>query len=151
MREEGGVFKVIAALVAGASSLAVAAPTCGSDLRGAQALESAGYVVAYRTQPPKIEVGKHFSLDIVACAKGGAPAPDNVAVDAFMPEHGHGMNYKAVVKSSGTAKAAKPLAKSGARFRADGLMLHMPGRWDLYFDVQSAGTTERLTRSIVLE
>lgn len=142
------MFRVILALMVGASPLAVAAPPCGSDLRGAQMLESAGYVIAYRAQPAKIEVGKHFALDIVTCAKGAAPVPVGVAVDAFMPEHGHGMNYKAVVKPAGDAKAAKA---AGAHFRADGLMFHMPGRWDLYFDVQSAGGTERLTRSIVLE
>jgi hypothetical protein len=143
------VFRIIVALMVGASPLAVAAATCGSDLRGAQTLESADYVIAYRTQPPKIAVGKHFSLDIVTCAKGGAPDPVNVAVDAFMPEHGHGMNYKAVVKAAGNTQASAPVA--GAHFRADGLMFHMPGRWDLYFDVQGAGRTERLTRSIVLE
>jgi hypothetical protein len=142
------MFRVFVALLVGASPLAVAAPLCGADLRGAQTLESADYVIAYRTQPAKIEVGKHFSLDIVTCAKGTAAVPVSVAVDAFMPEHGHGMNYKAVVKNSDHTKGARA---ADAHFRADGLMFHMPGRWDLYFDVQSAGGTERLTRSIVLE
>jgi hypothetical protein len=132
-----------------ASPLAVAAPPCGSGLRSAQTLESAVYVVAYRAQPAKIEVGKHFALDIVACAKGGAPAPARVAVDAFMPEHGHGMNYQAVVKASGNPRDAR--RAGDMNFRAEGLMFHMPGRWDLYFDVQGAGGTERLTRSITLE
>lgn len=98
------MHRIIAGVLIAASPLAVAAPSCGSGLRGAQTLESADYVVAYRAQPAKIEVGKHFALDIVACAKGGVLAPARVAVDAFMPEHGHGMNYKAVVKASGNPR-----------------------------------------------
>lgn len=142
------MFRIVVALLVGASPLAVAAPSCGSDLRGAQKLESADYVVAYRTQPPKIMVGKHFSIDFVVCSKGAAAAPADVAVDAYMPEHGHGMNYRATVTAARNAQAA---SATGAHFRANGLMFHMPGRWDLYFDVQNAGKTERLTRSIVLE
>ena len=143
-RAEGRlVIRIVVALLASASALATAAPLCGSDLRGTQTLESAAYVIAYRWRPAKIEVGKPFSLDIVTCPKGSAPTPAGLAVDAFMPEHGHGMNYKASVK---TPAVGKP-----ARFLAEGLMFHMPGRWDLYFDVQSSAGTERLTRRIVLE
>ena len=143
------MHRIIPVVLIAASPLAVAAPSCGADLRGARLLQSADYVVAYRAQPAKIEVGKHFALDIVACTKGGAPAPARVAVDAFMPEHGHGMNYKAVVN----ARAKPPDARRAAEthFRAEGLMLHMPGRWDLYFDLQGADGTQRLTRSITLE
>lgn len=143
------MFRIIPLWLIAASPLAVAAPSCGADLRGAQTLASADYVVAYRTQPEKIEVGKHFSLDIVTCVKGAAPAPSGVAVDAFMPEHGHGMNYQAVVKTRANPQEATRAV--GTHFRAEGLMFHMPGRWDLYFDVQSAGRTERLTRRIVLK
>ena len=135
------LFKIITALMVSACALhAAAAPSCRTGLRGSQAIESGHYVVAYRTQPAKIVVGKHFSIEIMTCAKGNAPAPSGVTVDAFMPDHGHGMNYKATVR-----------AMADARFRADGLMFHMPGRWDLMFDVQGAGGVERLTRSIVLE
>lgn len=143
------MHRIIPVVLFAASPLAVAAPSCGSELRGAQMLESADYVVAYRAQPAKIEVGKHFALDIVTCAKGKAPALSSVAVDAFMPEHGHGMNYKAVVKARGNPRDARRVVDT--HFRVEGLMFHMPGRWDLYFDVQGAGGTERLTRSIVLE
>lgn len=56
-----------------------------------------------------------------------------------MPAHGHGMNYKATVKRVG----------EGA-FRADGLMFHMPGRWQLIIDVRAGSTTERLAYDLVL-
>ncbi|MCE9640614.1 MAG: FixH family protein [Betaproteobacteria bacterium] len=137
------MFRLFAALIATACALPCdAVSACGADLRGAQTIESARYQIAYRLQPAKIAVGRHFSVEFVACAKGGAPAPAAVAVDASMPEHGHGMNYKAVVK---------PVQNQNARYRADGLMFHMPGRWELIFEVQGAVGTERLTRSIALE
>jgi hypothetical protein len=135
------LFRTIAALIGVVGVLpAVAAQSCGADLRGAQTIHSVHYIVAYRTQPAKIIVGKHFSIDFVTCAKDKAPAPSAVAVDAFMPDHGHGMNYKATVRATGNA-----------HFRADGLMFHMPGRWDLMLDVLGASGAERLTRSIVIE
>ena len=136
-----GTLRIIAIVVAATCSVAAfAAPTCGADLSGAQRMESAHYVLAYRTLPAKPLVGRHFAVEMVACPKDGAPAPAGVAVDAYMPEHGHGMNYKAAVKPTGNA-----------HYRAEGLMFHMPGRWDLIFELQSTGMTERLTRSIVLQ
>jgi hypothetical protein len=34
---------------------------------------------------------------------------------------------------------------------AEGLLFHMPGRWQLVFDVEHAGRTERLVTDVVLE
>ena len=135
------MIRILAILAVATYSLpGFAAQTCGADLRGAQSVESEHYVLAYRTLPATPVIGRHFAVEMVACPKGNAPAPGGVAVDAYMPEHGHGMNYKAVVTPAGNA-----------HYRAAGLMFHMPGRWDLIFEVQSSGNTERLTRSIVLE
>lgn len=50
------------------------------------------------------------------------------------------MNYRPVV-------ALRP---SGV-YRADGLMFHMPGRWDLTFDVVTPSGTERLTGTMLIE
>jgi hypothetical protein len=61
-------------------------------------------------------------------------------VDATMPEHRHGMNYRAGIKSLGEG-----------RWRAEGLLLHMPGRWELRFDVQAAGGTASLRDTIQLQ
>jgi hypothetical protein len=131
---------IVSATLLAVSAAGAAAP-CGADLRGAQVVESANYTLVYRSAPAKIAVGRHFALDIAACAKGAAAAPASLSVDAFMPAHGHGMNYKPAVTKAAPAN----------RFRAEGLMFHMPGRWDFYFDVQSAGKNERLTHSILLE
>lgn len=117
-----------------------AAQDCSPVLPGGTQLESARYSLGYRAVPGKPAVGKHFSLEIAVCPKPGTAAPESVRVDAHMPEHRHGMNYKAQV-----------VAASGGRYQADGLMLHMPGRWEFIFDVRSSGRTDRLTQSFVLE
>lgn len=121
------------------SAGAFAQSDCGADLKGAERAESARYVVVYRAKPAPIAVSRHFALEIAVCAKTGAPAVDALAVDARMPEHGHGMNYKAAVKALGNG-----------RYLADGLMLHMPGRWEFAFDLRSGGAAERVLREYTL-
>jgi cytochrome c peroxidase len=106
-----------------------AAAACEPGLEGTR-LESPRYVVAFQASP---EVGKFFSLEIAACAKPGNPAPENLKVDAQMPEHRHGMNYAPEVRPVGPG-----------RWRADGLMFHMPGKWELVFEIRAAGESDRL-------
>ncbi len=110
------------------------AAACVPALEGAR-LESPRYVLAYQAAP---EVGKFFSLEIAVCAKSGI-APESLKVDAHMPEHRHGMNY---------APEVKPLGPG--RWRAEGLMLHMPGKWELVFEIRAAGATDRLAHGLVL-
>jgi hypothetical protein len=131
-------FAVFAVTVPGWAQ--AAAQNCGGDLAGARHIESAPYALAYRTRPAKIVVGKHFSVEFAVCAKADRPAPDAVQVDATMPAHHHGMNYQPTIEKTGPD-----------HYRADGLMFHMPGRWDLTFELQTQGKTERLTRSIVVQ
>lgn len=118
-----------------------AAVACGESLGGARTtVEGGKYTVAYTTSPAPIVVGQHFSVDLAVCAKAGVPAPQSVRIDASMPEHRHGMNYRASITSP----------RAGV-FRAEGLLFHMPGRWDLTFDVVSGGATQRLTSTLRVE
>jgi hypothetical protein len=116
--------------------LALAAPAAQAcDLPGggaAQRIESARHTVVFRAAP---RVGEHFALEFSVC-----PAPEAVRVDAWMPEHRHGMNYRPSVRPLG-----------GGRYRAEGLMFHMPGRWELVFEVRDAGKAERLAHGLRLE
>jgi cytochrome c peroxidase len=100
-------------------------------------LESPRFVVAYKTEA--IEVAKHFALDVKICPKPGQPSPEGVKVDAHMPEHRHGMNY---------APTLKPLG--AGHWRAEGLMFHMPGRWELVFEIRAGGASDRVTSSLAL-
>ena len=111
-----------------------------AELEGARTVESARYSLAYRTQPASLAVGQHFTVEMAVCPKNGEAAPEAVRVDGFMPEHNHGMNYKAVVK-----------AGEGGRYLAEGMMFHMPGRWDFIFEVRGGGKTDRMTQSVMLQ
>ncbi len=66
-----------------------------------------------------------------------------LSVDAYMPEHRHGMNYKTEVISTGPQ-----------RYRVEGLMFHMPGQWEYIFELRTGegahATTERLTSRMLL-
>jgi hypothetical protein len=129
--------RIAAALLAGAA--AVEAAPRGCDAPGTR-LESDRYVVIYRTRPAKLAVGEHFAIEALVCAKGQSAAPAGLRVDATMPEHRHGMNYRATVA-----------AKGGGRYVAEGLLFHMPGRWQLLFDVEARGSADRLASDLVLE
>ncbi|MCL4798387.1 MAG: hypothetical protein KJ025_02300 [Burkholderiales bacterium] len=120
---------------------AAAAEPCGARLgAGVERAESARYVVAFRPAPAPIAVGRAFALDAEVCPKRAAPRPTGLRVDAHMPEHRHGMNYRATVASAG-----------GARYRAEGLLFHMPGRWQIVFDVEAGAEVERAVRDVPLE
>jgi len=124
-----------------AAALAAAGPTLARECNApGNRIESDRVVIVYRTAPPKIAVGKHFAVEALVCAKGAGAPPTGLRVDAAMPEHRHGMNYRARVL---------PLGEG--RYRAEGLLFHMPGRWQFLFDVDRAGGAERLAAEIVVE
>ena len=72
--------------------------------------------------PAPVPVGEMVSLEIALCnAAGTAPALQRL--DAEMPAHRHGMNYRPSVVALGPG-----------RYRAEGLMFHMPGLWALHLE-----------------
>ena len=101
-------------------------------------LQKGAVQVVWKPDPTAIPVGKHFALDVQIC-----PAEAVLTrVDATMPEHQHGMNYRPSFKRLGNA--------TDGRWRAEGLLFHMPGRWDLRFDVQLAEGIEKITDTVIL-
>lgn len=94
-------------------------------------------------QPNPIPFNQLFGLAItVSPAKDPRQVLDDatVAVDARMPAHNHGMNLQPRVTPAGAGT-----------FRADGLLFHMPGTWELYVDVTRAAEMERATFVINVE
>ena len=127
------------ALLAAGLLVAAAAEACEPP-RGftPRARLAAGDVVLlFRTIPAAIELGRHFAVEAIVCA---TPPTSGLRVDAQMPEHRHGMNYRPTIAVTGEG-----------RYRAEGLLFHMPGRWQLLFDVERGGRTERLATDILLE
>ena len=127
-RPAGAVRSALGGLVAFA-----AATSTACELPPGVRLESERVSISYWTVPAKIAVGQPFVLELAACPKPGAPVVERVKLDAYMPEHRHGMNYRTKVVPLGAG-----------RFHSEGWLFHMPGRWDFLFDVGS----ERLTHSV---
>lgn len=100
---------------------------------------SSHYMVAFRPEPLRIEVGEPFSLLFNVCTKNDMPA-ELVAIDAQMPEHKHGMNYRPTIVSRGNG-----------RYRVDGMIFHMPGRWELAIDVRAGEESERLSHEFIVK
>jgi len=135
------VLRITIVLIAFACVPAIAADRCGSALGTVSArAESAHYSVVFRTVPDRIAVGRAFALEAQVCAKGDAAQPTGLRVDAQMPAHRHGMNYRPTVVAQGVG-----------RYRAEGLLFHMPGRWQFVFDLEAPGMRERATRDLQLE
>jgi hypothetical protein len=125
---------ILALLLAGGATAALA---CEPALRGAGVRTISGqtYVVAWRAHPP-IRVGEFFELEVAACSRRANP-PATLRVDARMPAHGHGMNYRPAVATRGAG-----------RFVAGGLLLHMPGAWELSFDLRGVDGAETLRADV---
>ena len=138
----------VAAQVA-ASSLLVALPgilqageaPCGAQLPSAHRLvavgqgEVAGRFVAFVPEPAPWPVSRHFVLRSEFCGAGRL-----LRVDADMPAHRHGMNYRPTLS----------LQPDGS-FVAQGLMLHMPGRWRIRFEIETDGRRQWLEQTVDLK
>jgi hypothetical protein len=134
-------------VIAGAAAAAIAWPAgaaagCGDDLPAASRvqLEQRGTALAFAPAPVPLAIGRHFSLDVVVCAAEGAPPRALARVDAEMPVHRHGMNYRPTIRLLG-----------GGRYGVDGLMFHMPGRWRFVFELGSGADLVRLVHEVDVE
>jgi hypothetical protein len=88
---------------------------------GASVIEQGGVTASWAAEPA-LAVSKPFALRVALC-----PArAELVRVDATMPEHRHGMNYRARLVPEG------------------------PGRWELLLVVRLDGQEQRLVQSVVL-
>ena len=118
---------------------ALPAAACPSADAGFRRLASAEAEVAYRWDPEQLKVGRFFIAEVVACrSPDGGPVSD-IRIDATMPAHGHGMNYR---------PAATRTAPGHYKFT--GLMLHMPGTWRFTIDLLQGAKRTRLTEDISL-
>ena len=97
------------------------------------------YMIAFRPEPMRIEVGEPFALLFNVCTKNGNAA-ELVAVDAQMPEQKRGMTAKPAIVSAGDG-----------RYRAEGMVFDRSGRWELAIDVRAGEESERLTHEIILK
>jgi hypothetical protein len=117
------------------------AGACAPHLKGAgiEMIEGRRYVLAWRPATT-IHVSEFFALEVALCSREGQPRVSTLRVDAQMPEHRHGMNYRASVRPQGPD-----------RFIVEGLLLHMPGRWEFTFEVNAGADRESLRASVQVD
>ena len=95
-------------------------------LAGTDTLTLARGAVLCFTAPSPIPLAEPFAMRVCLSDSAGKPLEDvALMVDCSMPHHGHGMNVKPVVAST-----------SPGCFSVEPMLLHMPGRWELAFDLR---------------
>lgn len=97
--------------------------------------DGGSYYVTYVPDPDPIPVQERFALDVdVAYASD----PNNLvedaqlAVDAWMPAHGHGMDVVPRVSAHGDGT-----------FRVENMEFSMSGEWEILMDVTRGSLTEQ--------
>ena len=142
LAEEGVSRAALVVLALAAALQARAADDCGAALKTPKPWVAAadGARIAFVSRPTPVPVGRHFNLDFVVCTAAAVRADAAIQVDADMPAHRHGMNYRATVSTL-----------SPGVYRAEGLMFHMPGRWRVIFDLPLEDRTLRLTHELEVQ
>jgi hypothetical protein len=113
-------------------------PACGPlPGEGAREVVQGGLKLWWRAEPNPVPLNQAFELMVILCGDGSAQL---VRVDADMPAHRHGMNYRTTLTPADVR-----------RTRVKGLVFHMPGRWRLVFEVQQGGQRLRLTDTVDLQ
>jgi len=133
-----GLLPAVVILAALLTPLPCAAE-CPAAADGFARLSAPDAEIAYRLAPDTPKVGQFFTMDVIACRAPGNDAVQTLVLDAQMPAHGHGMNYRPTTAQTGPSQ-----------FKVSGLMLHMPGRWQLTVDLVQGNRRTRLARDIDL-
>ena len=115
-------------------------PVFACELDGGTTLDAGGSrTLSFKTEPTYITVGEHFSIRIKICKDDQPVSVGSVAVDALMPAHGHGMNYRPSVTTSAEGE-----------YLASGLLFHMPGLWNLQFEIGTGDDKTKIYIDITL-
>lgn len=109
---------------------------------GEAATAGGSWLVVWRSGREGIEPLEPFSLEVEVRDAEGRPPADDVVVtaDAAMPHHGHGMNF-----------VPRTTTLGGGRYRVEGLLFHMRGRWEMFIDVEDDGLLERAQWTLEVE
>ena len=138
MRRAKGLFDLfglVATAAAAITFVAAAWAGCPAPPAGAEVTDDGTVQAAWQPETGPITVGRPFALLVTLCPADALL----LRVDATMPEHRHGMNYRASIKPLGDR-----------RWRVDGMLWHMSGRWELRLDLLAQGKEHRLRQSVVL-
>lgn len=82
------------------------------------------YEVFWRSLSGKVPRNEDFTLEVWVLRNGVPLREARLGVNAWMPDHGHGM-----------LRNPLPTARGDGSFRIEGMLLHMRGHWQLFFEV----------------
>lgn len=102
--------------------------------------EKSGLTLSWRFAPSVPKIGEFFVVEFAVCDRAGLVGAEALRVDAQMPAHRHGMNFQPRIVATGTNS-----------FRAEGMMFHMPGKWQLAFERRAPAGAARLTADVEIE
>jgi len=138
MRRLGILLLVIGGLGAGHSSHAD--EMCGSEsgirLSGSK---DAPWTVQFHVNSTTIPLNAPFDASVTLCSRSER-VPTRLVVDATMPAHKHGMNYKVT---------AVPV--DDRTYTVENLLFHMPGVWRVEVTAYDNNKPHRFTHEVELQ
>lgn len=92
------------------------------------------FVVDYRSSTSSFAVGKDYKLSFNVRKYDGAAIESSIKirVTGVMPSHYHGLAQKPIIQKS-----------SDGTWLAEGVNFHMPGYWQIFFDIDNGIVVER--------
>lgn len=85
----------------------------------------------------RIPMAQHILVEVQVCDGAKTSPAVLTRIDATMPAHRHGMNYRPRVSPIGPG-----------RFRIEGMMFHMSGDWRLEFELSAGTEVQRLFHDV---
>jgi len=82
---------------------------------------------------------RNFDMDVEVRANGVLRSVGDLAVRGWMPDHNHGLVQLPSVQEVGAG-----------RYRVEGMLLHMRGRWEVRFSFIDGGEPETITFEVEL-
>jgi len=108
-----------------------ALPACGFE-NGERISSLDDAMLHYRVKSPPLRVAQHFSMQFLLCRDQTALPIEAFKLDASMPAHGHGMNYKASINWL-----------DDGLVEANGMLFHMPGQWRVTVNLSYDGVARQ--------
>jgi hypothetical protein len=104
---------------------------------------SAHYMISFRPDPMRVEIGEPVALILNVCTKD-SEAAELVRV-TVQPAEGQSTGKRA------SSQQLTIVRGESGRYRAEGLVLGAAGHWEIDFDVRSPQGSEQLTHEIVVK
>lgn len=126
------------------SALALAGcmtPPTDLDLSLSRATEAGRYVVTLQPPPVAPAINQFHSWKVQVASPQGAPVGDaRIAIDGGMPQHGHGLPTRPLVKTQ----------VADGTYLLEGMKFSMTGWWEIKLALQTPAGADNVTFNVVV-